>query len=301
MADFTSNFWSYFIAILTGISIIACFVLIEIFKKGRKDVNKETTGHVWDEDLKELNNPLPRWWLNLFYITLVFGIIYLFLYPGLGSYAGYFGWSQISQYDEEIQHANEKYDPVFEKFANQDLVAVSKIPEALQVGKRLYSAYCTTCHGSDAGGARGFPNLRDDDWLYGGDPETIKKTILEGRAGLMPPWETAIDEEGITNVTEYVRHLSQRKVDMDRADKGKKTFDMFCAVCHGTDGKGNQQIGAPNLTDDIWLHGGSTLKITETIRKGRKSEMPPHKELLGDARVHLLAAYIYSLSSKNPE
>ena len=300
MADFTSNFWSYFIIVLTSISIIACFVLIHFFKKGKTttpDDEKETTGHIWDEDLSELNNPLPVWWLNLFYITLVFGIIYLFLYPGMGSFKGYLGWSQIKQYNDEIQLANEKYSPIFDKYANQDLISVASDPEALEVGKRLYSAYCTTCHGSDAGGARGFPNLRDNDWLYGGDPETIKTTILNGRSGMMPAWGKAIDEEGIFNVTEYLRYLNGRKVNESKSDQGKKIFSTFCAVCHGPEGKGNQEIGAPDLTNEIWLHGGSTKRIIETITNGRINKMPPHKEFLGEAKAHLLAAYVYSLSN----
>ncbi|MBI4006023.1 MAG: cytochrome-c oxidase, cbb3-type subunit III [Gammaproteobacteria bacterium] len=299
MTDFTSGFWGIFIFIITVISIVALFVFIANFKGGKKIVpgeDKSTTDHVWDENLSEYNNPLPKWWLNLFYITLVFGIIYLVLYPGLGSFAGILGWSQTRQYDEEIKNAGEKYDPIFTQYANQELMAVVNNPAALEIGKRLYSTYCTTCHGSDAGGARGFPNLRDNDWLYGGDPATIKTTILNGRAGMMPAWKGLIGEKEITEVTEYVVSLSGREADVSAVAKGMGTFAQYCAVCHGADGKGNQQLGAPNLTDDIWLHGGARARILETVSLGRQGNMPAHKEFLGDAKAHLLAAYIYSLS-----
>lgn len=299
MPDFTSKFWSFFIIIVTVLSFIALFWLIGKFKGGKKVVPGEaqdTTHHVWDEDLQEYNNPLPGWWLNLFYITLVFGVIYLLLYPGLGSFAGFKHWSQVKQYQDEVQQAAEKYDPIYEKYASQDLVEVANNPEAIAIGKRLFSAYCTTCHGSDAGGARGFPNLRDHDWLYGGDPETIKTSILNGRSGTMPAWKGMIQDENISNVAEYVISLSGRETDSVAANKGKKVFTQFCAACHGADAKGNHTLGAPNLTDDTWLYGGSKKQIIESITNGRNGKMPAHKEFLGNAKAHLLAAYIYSLS-----
>ena len=301
MPDFTSNFWSIFIIAVTVLSIVALFWLIGKFKGGKKIVpgkDQDTTDHVWDEDLREYNNPLPGWWLNLFYITIVFGIVYLVMYPGLGSYAGLAGWSQTSQYENEMNNASEQYGPIYEKYRDQDLVSLAGDPEALAIGKRLYSAYCTTCHGSDAGGARGFPNLRDNDWLYGGEPENIKTTILDGRSGLMPPWKGLIPDENISNVAEYVIGLSGRETDMVAANKGRQVYTQFCAVCHGADATGNQALGAPNLSDDYWLYGGSKKQIVESITLGRNGNMPPHKEFLGEAKAHLLAAYIYSLSQK---
>lgn len=301
MPDFTSKFWGILITVVTVLSFVALFWLIGKFSGGKKVVPgeaHETTNHVWDEDLSEYNNPLPGWWLNLFYITLVFGVIYLILYPGLGSFAGLKNWSQVKQYDEEMQQAAEKYDPIYEKYANQDLVKVANDPDAIAIGKRLFSAYCTTCHGSDAGGARGFPNLRDNDWLYGGEPETIKTTILNGRSGVMPTWKGIIPDENISNVAEYVISLSGRESDAAAVSKGKKVFTQFCVACHGADAKGNKMLGAPNLTDDIWLYGGSKKQIVESITQGRNGKMPAHKEFLGDAKAHLLAAYIYSLSRK---
>lgn len=299
MPDFTSKFWGIFITVVTVLSIVAVFWLIGKFKGGKKVVpgqDRDTVGHIWDEDLREYNNPLPGWWLNMFYITLVFGIIYLALYPGLGSFAGMLGWSQIKQYDGEIQQAAETYDPIYEKYLDQDLTAVVNDPEALEIGKGLFSAYCTTCHGSDAGGARGFPNLRDNDWLYGGDPQTIKTTIMNGRAGMMPAWKGIVADENIDNTAEYVISLGGREADAAAAGKGKQVFTQFCAACHGADAKGNPALGAPNLTDDIWLYGGSKRQIVESITNGRQGNMPPHKEFLGEARIHLLAAYVYSLS-----
>ena len=315
MSDFTSNFWGYFILITTVASIAALFVLIGKFKGGKKVVpgeSKSTTDHIWDEDLREYNNPLPAWWLNMFYISLVFGIIYLILYPGLGAFSGIKHWTQVGQYNREIDDASKQYDPIYNKYAGQDLMTVVNDPAALQIGKRLFSTYCTPCHGSDAGGARGFPNLRDSDWLYGGAPDTIQKTIMEGRNGMMPAWKGLIKDKDIDDVADYVISLSrpvskeneeeegeeEKEGKSSNIENGKKTFGLYCAACHGQDGKGNQQIGAPNLTDDIWLHGGSRQRIIETITQGRQSHMPPHKEFLGEARVHLLAAYVYSLSTQ---
>lgn len=300
MHDFVSEFWSWYIIIPTVLGIIWCFWLLVKLSGGRIDPDKEaeTMGHVWDEDLEELNNPLPMWWLYLFHFTIIFGVIYLILYPGLGSYEGIFGWTQVSQYQEEIDVAAEKYDPIFDKYAKQDLVAVSEDPEAITIGKRLYATYCTQCHGSDARGARGYPDLTDDDWLWGGKPEDIKKTIMEGRTGTMPAWQEVIGTENVFNVSEYVRSLGGQEANRVVISKGKEIFATNCAICHGADAKGNYMFGAPNLTDNKWIYGGSQKRVIESISKGRSGEMPPHKEFLGEAKVHLLAAYVYSLSQK---
>lgn len=300
MHDFVSEFWSWYIIIPTVLGIIWCFWLLVKLSGGRIDPDKEaeTMGHVWDEDLEELNNPLPMWWLYLFHFTIIFGVIYLILYPGLGSYEGVFGWTQVSQYQEEIDVAAEKYDPIFDKYAKQDLVAVSEDPEAITIGKRLYATYCTQCHGSDARGARGYPDLTDDDWLWGGKPEDIKKTIMEGRTGTMPAWQEVIGTENVFNVSEYVRSLGGQEANRVVISKGKEIFATNCAICHGADAKGNYMFGAPNLTDNKWIYGGSQKRVIESISKGRSGEMPPHKEFLGEAKVHLLAAYVYSLSQK---
>jgi len=301
MADFTSGFWAWFIGIITVVSIAALlyFALNMAGRRRAPGEKAESVGYVWDEDLHELNNPLPRWWLNLFLISLVFGAIYLFLYPGLGSYKGYLGWTQVKQYRQEIKQARKKYGPLYEKYSHQDIASLASNPEARQMGARLFATYCTACHGSDARGARGFPNLRDSEWLYGGDPKSIETTILDGRQGAMPAWGAVLSKEDIFNTEEYVRTLSGRSAEPQVAAKGKKIFETYCAACHGADGKGNQQIGAPNLTNDIWLYGGSQKTIIETITHGRKGRMPPHREFLGKAKVHLLAAYVYGLSADN--
>jgi cytochrome c oxidase cbb3-type subunit III len=302
MADFTSGFWSWYIGGVTLIGIICLLVFaLKMSARGkRKPGDKaEPVGHVWDEDLEELNNPLPRWWLNLFLITLVWGLVYLFLYPGLGAYAGYLGWTQKQQYDTEIEKANAEYGPIYERFLHTDIATLSADPDALAIGGRLFANYCTQCHGSDARGARGFPNLTDDDWLHGGTPADIETTILDGRQGSMPPWEGVIDHDGIFNVAEYVRTLGGRSADPQVAARGKLVFDQYCVVCHGADGKGNVLLGAPDLTDDTWLYGGTQKTIMQTVAKGRNGSMPPHRAFLGEARVHLLAAYVYSLSREH--
>ncbi len=299
MADFVSDFWNWWVIVLTVLGILFCWwLVISQSKKGQISGEVQPTGHVWDETLQEMNNPLPRWWLMMFYITLVFGSVYLILYPGLGSFQGLLGWSEVNQYEREVKKAEETYGPLFNKFLNQDLKAVAADPEALKMGKRLFQTYCTVCHGSDARGARGFPNLTDNDWLYGGDPETIKTTIMNGRQGMMPAWGEILGNEGVFNVAAYVESLSGREVDPVVAAKGKEIFEKNCVACHGKDAKGTKAMGAPNLTDNIWLHGGSHKRILETITKGRQGKMPAHGEFLGEAKVHLLAAYIYSLSHK---
>ena len=298
MADFTSGFWSWYIIVGVVGGIAAMFWLNRwmsgsTVKTGEK---VKPMGHVWDEDLQELNNPLPRWWLNLFYITLVFGVGYLILYPGLGTYRGLLGWTETGQYDREMAAADKEYGPLYEKYSKEDLQVLATDREALKTGERLFVNYCSSCHGSDAGGGPGFPNLRDNDWLYGGDPQTIQTTILNGRQGAMPAWGAVLGPEGVSNAAEYVLSLSGRSTDAAAAAAGKEKFQQLCVACHGPEGKGNQAMGAPNLTDNIWLYGGSKKTIMETIEKGRSGRMPAHAEFLGEAKVHLLAAYVYSLS-----
>jgi cytochrome c oxidase cbb3-type subunit 3 len=258
----------------------------------------ETMGHVWDENLEELDNPLPNWWRWMFYITLIFGAVYLVLYPGLGSYSGVLNWTSTGQYEQEEQVAKEKYGPIFARFASQDIETISKDPKALGIGQRMFLNYCATCHGSDAGGGPGFPNLSDNSWLYGGTPQAIKTSIMEGRKGIMPPMGAALGgDEGIEQVTAYVMSLSGREADADLVAAGKEKFAL-CAGCHMPDGTGNQALGAPNLTDDTWLYGASPGIIKKTIREGRNGVMPAHKGFLGEDKSHIIAAYIYSLSNK---
>jgi cytochrome c oxidase cbb3-type subunit 3 len=299
MADFTSSFWNWYIIIPTVGGIIACFLMIRWLSTdiSPEDEGKEM-GHVWDGDLVELNNPLPSWWLNMFYITLYFSIGYLVLYPGLGSFKGLLGWTSIGQYQHEVDVADAKYGPLFKKYQEMPIVAVADDPDARRMGERLFVNYCATCHGSDARGARGFPNLRDNDWLYGGDPDVIKQTILDGRNGVMPAWKDALGgDEAVADMSEYVFSLSGRNVDEAAAARGVEKYQMLCVACHGADGTGNQALGAPNLTDNIWLYGGSGKQVMESIGAGRMGVMPPHREFLGEDKVHLLAAYIYSLST----
>jgi cytochrome c oxidase cbb3-type subunit 3 len=299
MADFIGGFWNVFIAVITlgGIAALFWLNLWMTTARRKRAEPKETTGHVWDGDLKEYNNPLPRWWLNLFYITLVFGLVYLALYPGLGSFAGVLEWTSQNRYQQELAHANEQFGPLYEQYLRSDIKALARNDEALKTGERLFVNYCTTCHGSDARGAVGYPNLRDQDWLWGGDPDTIKATILDGRTGGMPPWDGVLGRSGTFNVAEYVLSLSgKRAVNQNAAAAGKKTFATLCAACHGDDARGNPALGAPNLTDDVWLYGGSQRTVRESIELGRSGRMPAHREFLGEAKAHLLAAYVYSLS-----
>jgi cytochrome c oxidase cbb3-type subunit 3 len=310
---FVSSFWSWFIIILTSLGIIGCFWLIIWMSSGKRpkpDEQVATMGHVWDETLEEFSNPLPRWWLGMFYVTLIFGIIYLTLYPGLGSFAGVLGWTELKEYEQEIAAANSQYGPIYDKFKNEPIEKLAQTPEAVNIGHRLFMTYCTVCHGSDARGVpgKGFPNLRDDDWLWGGKPEEIEATIMDGRnppdaPAVMMAWKDVIGgDEAVKNVAQYVISLNpkrQAEVDKAAAEKGQQTFTTTCSACHGPDGKGMQPLGAPNLTDDVWLYGSTAKAIETSVANGRKGTMPAHGEFLGVAKVHLLTTYVYSLSHEN--
>jgi cytochrome c oxidase cbb3-type subunit 3 len=297
MSDFTSGFWSLFVAGVTLVSIVACALLLQSLSSRKVAGDPDKTGHVWDEDLDELNNPLPRWWIGLFWITIAFSLGYLWLYPGLGSYQGSLNWTSADEYGEEVKVAEDRYGPLYARFAATDLKQLASDPEARVVGQKLFLTYCSQCHASDARGGKGFPNLTDADWLYGGgDPQVIKTTIMEGRVGVMPSFGAMLGEEGVRDAAHYVRSLSGLQHDAAAATRGKAHFTTICAGCHGADGKGNPVLGAPNLTDKVWLHGSSEAAIMTTIRKGRTDVMPAHKDFLGEARSHVIAAYVYGLS-----
>jgi cytochrome c oxidase cbb3-type subunit 3 len=299
MSEFTSGFWDVYITAITVVSIIACGVLLLAQSKRRVSGGRtETTGHTWDEDLGEFNNPLPRWWMWLFWITIVFGFVYLALYPGLGSYAGMWKWTQVGQLREETARHEKQFGPLYERYAKMEVAALAREPGALAIGQKLFLNNCAQCHASDAAGSRGFPNLTDRDWLWGGTPEAVKATITDGRTGVMPAFGEALGEQGVKDVAHYAMSLSGLASDSIRAARGKPLFAQTCAACHGAEGKGNPLLGAPNLTDKTWLHGAAEPVIIETITRGRMSQMPAHKELLNEARIHLLTAYVLSLSQK---
>ena len=299
--NFTSGFWNIWITVLVLGNILACWWLIRWTSKKRPDeaATGDTTGHSWDEGtLAEYNNPLPRWWLWMFYITMVFGLAYLALYPGLGTYRGYLNWTHQGAYEQEMQAADQKYGPLFAQYAAKPIPEVAADADALKIGQRLFANYCAACHGSDAGGSPGFPNLRDADWQYGGDPATLTATILDGRQAAMPAWGAVLGDKGVEETTAYVVALSGRDADAQLAAAGKQHFATYYAACHGADGKGNPALGAPNLTDSTWLYGGSAGVIRQSIVEGRNGKMPAHRDFLGEDKVHLLAAYVYSLTNK---
>lgn len=296
MSDFTGGFWSVFIAVVTLASIAACGVLLYAFSGRQVATDPENTGHVWDEDLAENNNPLPRWWVWLFVITIVYSLGYLWIYPGLGAWSGATKWTSTREYSDEMAEAEDRYAPRFARYSATSLEALSADPEAHAVGERLFLNFCSQCHASDARGGKGYPNLTDGDWLYGGDAKVIEASILDGRNGVMPALGAALGVDGTRDVANYVRSLSGLSHEASRAGRGRASFGTYCAACHGAEGLGNPAMGAPNLADAVWLFGSTEATVIETITHGRSSTMPAHRALLGEARVHVLAAYVYGLS-----
>lgn len=296
MSDFINNGWSIYVAGVTIFGLVACLWLLIVASKRKAMAGDNTTGHVWDGDLRELNNPLPRWWMGLFVITVVFSALYLVLYPGLGSFGGKLGWSSTGQWEAEQAKAQATMAPLYAKFTGQPAEALAKDPQAMAIGERLFINNCAACHGSDAKGSKGFPNLTDGDWLYGGDHEKIKETITAGRQGAMPPMAAAVGTaEDVKNVANYVLSLSGSAHNALAAQLGKEKFGA-CAACHGADGKGNQALGAPNLTDKIWLHGGGEQAVVAMINNGKTNVMPAQASRLTPEQIHVLGAYVWNLS-----
>ena len=299
MSDFTGNFWSLYVAGLTLASIVACLLLIWITaRKKIVSASDNTTGHVWDGDLREMNNPMPRWWVWLFVGTIVFSLLYLVAYPGLGSYKGELGWSTHAEYASEVEQANRELAPLYAQFTARKPEDLAGDTVAMGVGERLFMNNCSQCHGSDARGSKGFPNLADADWLHGGSPDKINETITAGRHGAMPAMGAAVGTpDDVKNVANYVLSLSGSPHDSVRSQLGKSKFTA-CAACHGIDGKGNQALGAPNLTDDVWLHGWGEPAIVAMINNGKVNDMPGQAGKLTEAQIHVLTAYVWGLSNK---
>ncbi|MTI12464.1 cytochrome-c oxidase, cbb3-type subunit III [Sansalvadorimonas verongulae] len=298
-----SDFWSAWVLILTLACLgFICFVLFSTWKVQRKDSTEETVGHEFD-GITEYDNPMPMWWIGLFLATLIFGAVYFILYPGIwpGKFDGILGWSSTGELKADQQKHARQYQPLFEQYAAKSIEQLQENPKALSMGKRIFLNNCALCHGSDAGGAFGFPNLTDHDWVWGGVPAEIKASIMEGRNGQMPAWGPVLGESGVRNVASYIRDLSGLEVNATIEDlaSGKAAYATTCAVCHGGDAQGNKLFGAPNLTDDIWLYGNSQAQVEYTIRKGRNGVMPAWKDILGPEKVHLVSAYVYSLSHKD--
>ncbi len=297
MSDFFNAGWSIYVAAVTLLGLVACLALLMVAARRRVMADDNTTGHVWDEDLRELNNPLPRWWMWLFVITVLFSFGYLALYPGLGSVQGTLGWTSLNQHQAEVEKARAAAAPVYAAFAGKPAEELAKNAQAMAIGERLFANNCATCHGSDARGSKGFPNLTDGDWLWGGQPETIAQTIKDGRQGVMPPMAEALGTgDDVRNVAHYVLSLSGSPHNSLAAQLGREKF-AACAACHGADGKGNPALGAPNLTDKVWLHGWGEQAIVAQIQRGKTNVMPAHGERLSAEQIQVLSAYVWSLSA----
>lgn len=297
-----SSGWSIWIIVIVVAHIVGySYLLYSTSKMKAKDYKDgDTTGHVWDDDLTEYNNPLPKWWLYLFIMTIVFAIVYLILYPGMGNYEGTLKWTEEKAWAEENEKVKARRNELFSTFINKSIPEMTKDPKAMEIGERMFANHCSSCHGSSAQGAVGYPNLTDNDWLYGGDPAAITQSIAAGRNGIMPPWGAALGEDGVKQVAAYVRAFSEKGQDVALVAEGQKKFAMFCTACHGADATGNHMLGAPNLTDNTWMHYDfeNLGMVNVIIAEGISGMMPKHSELLDDSSIKVLAAYVYSLSNE---
>lgn len=295
-----STGWSLWIVVLTIVNILACVWLLRWTSKPRTSTEKigggADTGHVWDGDLREYNNPLPKWWLWLFYLTVAFGLLYLALYPGLGNFGGARGWTQAKQYEEEKAAVEAKAQAILGPLAAMPVAELATNEQAMATAHNLFQQNCAQCHGSDGGGAKGFPNLANSDWQWGGDADTVVATIANGRLGVMPAWGPALGAQGVDEVVAYVQKLSGQQADATLASAGEARFQLMCVACHGVDGKGMAALGAPNLTDDVWIYGGDAATLRQTVDVGRNGQMPAWNDKLGEQRVKLLAAYVTKLA-----
>jgi cytochrome c oxidase cbb3-type subunit 3 len=296
MSDFVNSGWSVFITVVTLVSLLACLLLLFFASRRRPMADDNSTGHVFDEDLVEMNNPLPRWWAILFLLTVVFAFAYVYVFPALGSSPGRLGWTSRGEHDADEARATADMAKVYAGFVQMPAEALSRNPRAMAIGQRLFINNCAACHGSDARGSKGFPNLTDDDWLHGGTPEKIEETITLGRVGVMPPMAAAVgSDQDVHDVANFVLSLSNSPNNSIAASSGKKKF-VICAACHGADGKGNQAIGAPNLTDSIWLHGYGEEAIVAMVNNGKTNVMPAQGGRLTPEQIHVVASFVWRLS-----
>lgn len=303
MSDFVSSGWAWYVAAIVVFGLVYCLLVLvgaarhKVIYDAQGNVDK-TTGHVWDGDLQELNNPLPRWWLVLFILTLVFAVAYLLLYPGLGVYQGKLGWTSVGQLENETRKAQEAQSVVYAKFEGKSVEDLSRDPAAQAIGERLFLNNCAACHGSDAKGSKSFPNLTDSDWLYGGSPDKIIETIHQGRQGMMPPMAAAVGgPDEVRQVAHYVLSLSGSAHNAVLAAQGRAKFNAACAACHGAEGKGNQALGSANLSDKIWLHGWGEEAIVRAINNGITNKMPAQSPRLSDEQIRVVASYVWGLSN----
>ena len=294
-----SSFWNLWIIGLTFANIIFALWLLKSTtkrKSGESSAGPETTGHVWDGDLAEYNNPLPRWWLGMFYISIVFGLGYLALYPGLGAFKGLKGWTQADQWAAEVEQSNQSTAPLYARYKDMSFADLQHNNDAMATARHLFGVNCAQCHGADGHGARGFPNLSAANWQWGREPDTVIETITNGRQAQMPAWGTVIGADAVASVAAYVQTLSGKSAAAPEAAAGKEVFATYCVACHGEDGHGMAAVGAPNLADEYWLYGGSPATIKETVTNGRSGQMPAHGTRLSPVQIKLLAAYVLSLT-----
>jgi len=296
MSTYLNGFWSGWVILLTVATLVLLSWLLMANRK-RTPLDEKTTGHEFD-GIEEWDNPLPGWWFAMFVITIVWGVGYLLAYPGLGNFPGLLGWSSVEQHEQEVAEAEDKYRAMRDRYLAMPVEEVAADTKARRMGMRIYGNNCSQCHGLDAAGARGFPNLRDDVWIWGGSPEAIKHSVTQGRRAAMPPWEAILGEEGIAAATEYLLALNNRDANEAQVAAGEQHFQTYCVACHGAEAKGNPMLGAPNLTDGVWLYGGTREQIMETLRLGRNGNMPAFGNTLGEDKIHLVSAYIYGLSQR---
>ena len=290
-----TSFWSSWVIILTTITIVGMTWILFANRKTTDRESENKTGHVYD-GIEEYDNPLPAWWFYMFLITIVWGVGYLIVYPGMGNFPGVIGWTQVGQHDAEVAKADEKFREMRDKYLALPIEEIAKDPVVKKMGQRMFGNNCAQCHGADAKGRYGFPNLTDGDWIFGGTPEAIKISIAQGRQAAMPGWGAVIGDAGVEEVTDYVLSINGRDIASDKADAGEKVFQSYCAACHGADAQGNPALGAPNLTNGIWLYGGTKEQIAHSIRTGRNGVMPAHKDMITEDKIHIITAYVYGLS-----
>ena len=290
-----TSFWSMWIIVLTAATFVGITWILFANRKREQQSAEKTTGHEYD-GIQEYDNPLPAWWFYMFVLTIVWGAGYLIIYPGMGNFAGLLGWTQVGQHDRQVAAADEKFRTMRDRYMALPIEEIASDPAVRKMGMRMFGNNCAQCHGADAKGSYGFPNLADGDWIFGGTPDAIKASIANGRQAAMPPWGSIIGDKGVTDVTAYVMSINGRESDTAQVAAGEKVFQTYCVACHGADATGNPALGAPNLKNGIWLYGGTPEQISHSIRAGRNGVMPAHKDTLSEDKIHIITAYVYGLS-----